>query len=65
MSAKTAESGKKMKEEVREETKTEGLRGFGQMCGCLPSGEMPECCGPAMREMMSRCFGGRQGEGEK
>jgi CDGSH-type Zn-finger protein len=65
MSAKTTESGKTTKEEGREETKMEGPQGFAQMCGCGPSGEMPECCGPAMREMMSRCFGERQGKEEK
>jgi hypothetical protein len=65
MSAKTTESGKTAKEEGREETKTEGPQGLAQMCGCMPSGKMPECCGPAMREMMSRFSGERQGEEEK
>jgi hypothetical protein len=45
-------SGKETKEKGREEAKAEGSQGFAEMCCRM----MPDCCGPQMREMMSRCM---------
>ena len=53
-------SGKDTKEKGREEAKAEGPQGFAEMCCRMMPGEMPDCCGPQMREMMSRCMAERQ-----
>ncbi len=63
MSAKTTKRGKTAGK-GEEETKTEGAQDSTQTCGCMPSGEMSECCGPAMREMMSRWMGQAQAKVE-
>jgi hypothetical protein len=47
-------SAKKRTEKVGEEAKVEEPQGFAEMCRCMPSGEMPDCCGPEMKEMMGR-----------
>jgi hypothetical protein len=47
-------SGKDTREKGREEAKTEGWQGFAEMCRRMMSGEMPDWCGPQMREMMSQ-----------
>lgn len=54
MSAKTTKS-------TKEEAKTEGPQG----CSCMPAGELPTCCGPEMKEMMSRFIGQYQAKQEK
>ncbi len=58
MSAKKA---KTTQEKGTEEGKAEGLQG----CPCMPSGEMPDCCGPGMREMMAQFMGRFQAKEEK
>jgi hypothetical protein len=54
-------SGKDTKEKGGEEAKAEGPQGFAEMCRRMMSGEMPDWCGPQMREMMTR-FWGREGK---
>ena len=46
MSAKTEES--------KEETGAKGPQSCFEMCREMMGGGMPECCGPDMKEMMSR-----------
>ena len=50
MSAKKTKSRKTTTEEG---AKTEEAQG----CPCMPGGELPSCCGPEMKEMMSRFVG--------
>jgi len=47
-------SDKDTKEKGKEEVRAEGRQGFAEMCRRMMSGGAPDCCGPQMREMMSR-----------
>ena len=51
--AASAKKTKTTEKEAKTDPKTEESRG----CPCMPSGEMPDCCGPGMKEMMSRFMG--------
>jgi hypothetical protein len=42
------------KEEGKEEARPEGSQGFADMCRDMMSRGSCDCCGPKMREMMSR-----------
>ncbi len=45
----------------RESAEAQSPRGFDEMCREMMSGGMlPDCCGPEMREMMSRWMAGLQ-----
>jgi len=58
-------SDKDTKEKGKEEVRAEGRQGFAEMCRLMMSGGAPDCCGPQMREMMSRfCRSARKTEGE-
>jgi hypothetical protein len=60
-------SEKDTKDKGKEQTKAEGRQDFAEMCGRMMSGAMADCCGPQMREMMSRLrswAGKRKGEAE-
>ncbi len=56
----SANKTKTRKATAKEDAKTEEAQG----CPCMPSGELPSCCGPGMSEMMSR-FMGQSQETEK
>ncbi len=58
-------SDKNTKAKGKEKAKSEGPRGFSEMCGQMMSGGMSDCCGPEMRGMMSRWMGGPQAEAQK
>jgi hypothetical protein len=58
-------STKRTREKRTEESKAEAPQGFAEMCSQMMSGEMPDCCGPQMREMMSRWMAQRQAKEEK
>jgi len=47
-------SATEKKEKGKKEAKAEGPQSLAQMCGEMMSREMPDCCGPEMRTMMSR-----------
>lgn len=58
-------SDKDTKEKVKEEVRAEERQGFAEMCRRMMSGGAPDCCGPQMREMMSRfCRSAGKTEGE-
>jgi hypothetical protein len=58
-------SDKETKEKGKEEVRAEGRQGFAEMCRRMMSGGAPDCCGPQMREMMSRfCRSAGKAEGE-
>jgi len=58
-------SDKDTKEKGKEEVRAEGRQGFAEMCRRMMSGGAPDCCGPQMREMMSRfCRSAGKAEGE-
>ena len=58
-------SDKDTKEKGKEEVRAEGRQGFAEMCRLMMSGGAPDCCGPQMREMMSRfCRSAGKTEGE-
>jgi len=58
-------SDKDTKEKGKEEVRAEGRQGFAEMCRRMMSGGAPDCCGPQMREMMSRfCGRAEKTEGE-
>ena len=44
-------------EEGKQETAAKGPQSCIEMCRQMMSGGMPECCGPEMKEMMSRFMG--------
>ena len=50
----SAKATKSTKEKGKEAAKPEGQQDPGRICECMPSGEMPACCGPQMKEMMTR-----------
>jgi hypothetical protein len=50
-------SAKRDAEKKSEGPKPEAKDAFADMCLGLMSGEMPECCRPMMRTMMSRWAG--------
>lgn len=50
----------KKTEETKNQEKIEAAKG----CPCMPSGQMPDCCGPEMKEMMSRFIGQLQAQEE-
>jgi len=56
---------KETKRKSKEEAKMESPQGFAEMCRQMMSGEMPDCCGPEMREMMSRWMAGLQAARQK
>jgi hypothetical protein len=47
-------TGKRAKEEGKQSAPMEAPAGFAELCQHVMSGEMPDCCGPAMREMVAR-----------
>lgn len=58
-------SDKDTEEKGKEEVRAEGRQGFAEMCRRMMSGGAPDCCGPQMREMMSRfCRSAGKTEGE-
>jgi hypothetical protein len=58
-------SDKDTEEKGKEEVRAEGRQGFAEMCRRMMSGGAPDCCGPQMREMMSRfCRSVGKTEGE-
>jgi hypothetical protein len=58
-------SDKDTKEKGKEEVRAEERQGFAEMCRRMMSGGAPDCCGPQMREMMSRfCWSAGKTEGE-
>ncbi|MCJ7811451.1 MAG: hypothetical protein MUP62_04610 [Dehalococcoidia bacterium] len=58
-------SDKDTKEKGKEEVRAEERQGFAEMCRRMMSGGAPDCCGPQMREMMSRfCRSAGKTEGE-
>lgn len=50
-------SGASKQAKAKEEDKIGGPQGFAEMCRRMMSGEVPDCCGGQMREMMSRWMG--------
>ena len=44
-------------EESKEEVGTKGPQSCFEMCRQMMGGGMPGCCGPEMKEMMSRFLG--------
>lgn len=58
-------SFKETKRKSKEEAKMEWAQGFAEMCRQMMSGEMPDCCGPEMRGMMSRWMAGLQAARQK
>lgn len=52
-------------EKTKGEAKVEGPQDFAEMCRRMASGEMPACCGPKMRDMMSRFMAQFQAKEEK
>lgn len=58
-------SAKKRTEKVSEEAKVEGPQGVAETCPCMPSGGMPDCCGPEMRQMMARFMAGHPAKEDK
>ncbi len=49
----SAKKTKTRKTTAKEEAKTEEAQG----CPCMPAGELPSCCGPGMKDMMSQFMG--------
>ena len=58
-------SGKETEEKSNEEAKVEGPQCFAEMCSRMMSGKIADCCGPQMRERMSRfCPSAGKAKGE-
>ncbi len=48
--------GEEEHKDGKDEAGLHGPRGFAEFCGGMIPPAMEECCGPRMREMMSRCM---------